>query len=139
MCEKEDLKRNPWSFLVPTITGHSSILMRWQPEAIDEQPPLLRLLTGQELMRVMGWSQSMWAADTEQEMLKDTELLTSLSGNAFSGFACGPVLILGLALAGCTPSMFPAPRSSAAGAEDDGASSNPEEEEGFAESDEGSS
>ena len=104
-CTKEDFKKSVWTSQVPTITSMSSILMRWIPP--DAKPDvMLRLLTGVELMSVIGWSQVMWAPNTSAEMLADNSTLTSLAGNAFSGYSIGPMLLLGIMLTGASPDMF---------------------------------
>ena len=65
----------------------------------------MRMLTGQELFRLIGWSDSMWEEGSPPSSY-DQGLLTSLAGNAFSGFACAPMLMLGAALAGTTREAF---------------------------------
>ena len=40
--------------------------------------------------------------------LYETSLLSNLAGNAFSAFACTPMLLAGLALAGADGDSFPA-------------------------------
>ena len=44
--------------------------------------PLLRLLTGKELMSVAGWTADMWGRDQPGEILDDA-VLTDLAGNVF--------------------------------------------------------
>lgn len=90
---------NPWSLLMPTIKSHSTILVRY---VVDDEI-IIRELSVQEYMHMMGWSESMWASETPTYVITDRELAVSLVGNAFSGFSVGLVYVTGLALAGMRP------------------------------------
>eukprot|EP00959_Pyramimonas_sp_CCMP1952_P217924 4557782-Pyramimonas_sp.AAC.2 len=88
--------RNPWSATVPTIISNSTIVMRWVPRGFDK--PLVRALSGYELMKVTGWTDSMWAPEKHgilkgPDFKNDCELLTSLAGNAFNGHALPCVIV----------------------------------------------
>ena len=103
-------KKTPWSASCPTLTSMCLILMRWRPRGdkgnIDPASKAhLRTLTGLELMQVMGWSKDMWT--TRPDDIIDDALQTSLAGNAFSAFAVGPIITVGLTLAGCTKDDLP--------------------------------
>ena len=47
--------RNPWSVVIPTLTSASTILARYFVES-DTKACALRLLSGEELMSVVGWT-----------------------------------------------------------------------------------
>ena len=95
-ADGEPLK-NPWRFpLCGTITGNSKWLVRRvQPDGST----IVRLLSGVECMRAMGWDLLDWADDTAPgiDPCLNDELLKNMAGNAFSGYAFGPVVAVGLA------------------------------------------
>ena len=47
--------RNPWSAVIPTLTSASTILARYFVES-DTKACALGLLSGEELMSVVGWT-----------------------------------------------------------------------------------
>ena len=114
-----DAPRNPWSAVIQTLTGQSSILMRWSPELASA--PACRLLTGSELMKIIGWTPSMSVGQTADGLPAGEEecMLVSLAGNAFSGFSVAPMMIAGLAIAGATATSFATPTAIDAGTEVD--------------------
>ena len=113
--------RNPWSTMVPTLISTCSILMRWKPPG---SPTRLRLLTGTELMRLIGWGDNWWAADSCRSMKNDNTLLTSLAGNAFSAFGIGPIVMMALSIFGAVtePSILGLPEPDGATAHVNGES-----------------
>ena len=80
----------------PNLTGHSTIYMRWRREGL---PPGHKILSGMELMQVIGWDSSMYQSGVPEGSGK---LLTSLAGNAFSGFSIG-IVALALRIASQLP------------------------------------
>ena len=78
-----------------TITGGSKLIVRthFQNGAV-----LIRPVTGFECMNLIGWDVALWHP-TAAKCTND--LMVNMSGNAFSAFAAGPVLISGLSLCGC--------------------------------------
>ena len=102
-----ETKKSIWSALIPTLTSQSSILMRFKPlGSAPTECPLLRLLTGKELMSVAGWTADMWGRDQPGEILDDA-VLTDLAGNAFPAFAIGPIMLIALSNAGWHHEPFP--------------------------------
>ena len=59
---------------------------------------IVRMLLGQELMSFVGWSSEDYV-NGRTEVGNGT--LISLAGNAFSGFAAGPIFSAALPLLGC--------------------------------------
>ena len=99
---RQDAKlRNPWTPYIPTLTSHASIVMRWHPDGYE--CPMMRYLSAQEILRVVGWDDSMW---TNGKPCEDAKLMRSLAGNAFSAFAVGPIAITALFIAGLDLSSF---------------------------------
>ena len=89
IASKPDFVRNPWKRHIPTLTGSCNILMRKTKGGQVEQ---LRALEGVELMALIGWHPSFWCSLADEAFLSH-ELLTSLSGNALSAFAAGPMIV----------------------------------------------
>ena len=93
-CKATDSKEwhNPWSIVMPTLTGHSVLAMR---EAfLDASGGLqvkVRALTGYECMSLVGWHSTFY----KDRPLPRQSVLSSLAGNAFSAFACGVFALLG--------------------------------------------
>lgn len=87
---------NPWSDTLPTLTGNGMYLMRraGKPSAPAESPPPLcheveiRQLDGMELFQVIGFHLLYIVSS-----FPDHDLATRMSGNAFSGFAVGAILV----------------------------------------------
>ena len=81
----------------PNLTGQSTIYTRWHREGFT---PGQKILSGVELMQVIGWDRLMYQAGVPPE--GNGRLLTSLSGNAFSGFSIG-IVALALRIASQLP------------------------------------
>ena len=81
--------KDPWKSQIHTMTGHSNIVIRFRtgPHGATNLREILHF----ELMRIIGWDVGNWASGVDRSRW-DLDLMRSLSGNAFSGFACGPVL-----------------------------------------------
>ena len=78
---------------MPTNTGGYKMAVR----IVDAGKVVkIRCLTGIELMRVIGWPEN---AEDGLQGYPD-EFLTSLAGNAFSGFQLMPILAVSLSIAG---------------------------------------
>eukprot|EP00959_Pyramimonas_sp_CCMP1952_P176903 3697445-Pyramimonas_sp.AAC.1 len=90
--------RNPWRDYLGTLTGRGVWLTRL---ASSDGGLELRLLSGVECMRAIGWGLQHWRdpKSVKQGGYSDT-LLRSLAGNAYSAFACGPPLAASLAALG---------------------------------------
>lgn len=89
-CSFERLIRSngcPWvSDRMMTIAGPTRAVMRSRSSSGQ---PVLRTILGRELLAMAGWGRT----DFKQETRIDNTTLSSLAGNAFSAFACGPVLL----------------------------------------------
>ncbi|CAK0799104.1 unnamed protein product [Prorocentrum cordatum] len=82
--EGSDLK-SPWKYpSIGTLTAHSRWLLRMPGNK-------LRLMTGFECLRAIGWDFEDWTPHS-CEMAARSELGCELAGMAFSGFACAPLL-----------------------------------------------
>jgi hypothetical protein len=57
-------------------------------------------------MSLIGWGPTFWAPHTTSAIKTDFKLLTSLAGNAFSGFAVAPVVLCAFIISGLTPEDF---------------------------------
>lgn len=104
--DKNGSLRNPWKPRPGCLVSNNQILMRWLPDDVRLTPGSARprfdqwkyrLLCGVELMALIGWCHSLWPVDSA---LPSHQLLTSLAGNAFSGFAVAPVMVATLASLG---------------------------------------
>jgi hypothetical protein len=91
---REPKTQNPWKSAIPTITAHAQIIARFLDQ--EGNPARVRQLSGKELMHVIGYP--MDRADDLHDY--DNLLLTSLAGNAFSGFSACAVSQAGLLGAG---------------------------------------
>lgn len=103
-CSLDRLRRvhGAWADSAPmTLVGTTQLIMRRRRS--DAPGFELRYITGVELMRMQGWSLGDFLAPTLTSADNDTT--TSLAGNAFSGFAVGPVLLAAL------PMLFASPPS----------------------------
>ena len=90
---------DPWKPLVPGLTSRSQILCRFTNS--DREVDKIRLVTGQELMLMIGFPETNLAYLYEHSH-KDT---TEFAGAAFSGFSVIPVFtaaLYGAGLAGLT-------------------------------------
>ena len=90
------LQKTVWRDRPFTITSLSRVVVRFSDDS--GQVTLVRALLGWETMRLIGWSPAWW--DTCKPWMPTHELMVGLAGNAFSGFAIGPALAVGLALCG---------------------------------------
>jgi hypothetical protein len=82
---------NPWRQQCTTLTGQSKIVVRrLQGDSLE-----LRALHPLEAFRLIGWDLCDWKEPIWSQDVT-AELLTSLAGNAFSGFAVSPVIIASL-------------------------------------------
>ncbi len=84
--------RNPWRYpLMGTLTGFSKWFVR---RCSADGTLCARLLRGCEHMKAMGWSLEDYL--NVEELMEgpagSEDTLKSLAGNAFSGYALGPVL-----------------------------------------------
>lgn len=95
--------QSPWAPSPRTITGQSKIVMRSAQVGV---PTSVRCLEGWEVMSLIGWSPSMWK---EGGPFVQPEVMCNMAGNAFSGFAVGPVLVAALSLLGRHSTAAPAP------------------------------
>ena len=88
---------SPWvRNALMTITGSARIVMR---QKVWPDRTVTRMLHGTELLSVMGWG----TCDFAGTNTCSHTTLCSLAGNAFSGFAVGPVLgaVLPIVFAPC--------------------------------------
>ena len=53
---------NPWSQLCPTIVSRSTIAIRYVPDGSSQ--PIVRALTGKEIMALVGLGPAYWRPDT---------------------------------------------------------------------------
>ena len=91
--------KNPWTTYMPTFTSTAHIVCYFNSAC--------RKLRGHEYMRIIGWSDEMWADSGESKTQRlSRDLCVSLAGNAFSSFAVYPVLMVGIALMGANSSSF---------------------------------
>jgi site-specific DNA-cytosine methylase len=92
-CLEGVVLKDPWSKGgdLPTITGTSRFLLRYK-HSPDHQP-VGRMLLGAEAMQAMGWDSTYWHEEElpDDAPRFDNELLGTMAGRAFSGFAFTPV------------------------------------------------
>ena len=96
--EAEDTKpvlKNPWHKHPMTLTCHTLWLLR---KTGFDANITLRVLEGHELMRLIGWCDEHWRVQVPRGG-RSGQVLRDLAGNAFSGFACGPIAAATLACA----------------------------------------
>ena len=84
------MKSSPWSPFPRTLVSRSIVLMR----VCDSH---VRILEAWEHMALAGWSLRNFNSDRP---IASHDVLTSMAGNAFSGFAIAPVCIAAIAVAG---------------------------------------
>ena len=82
---------------IATITESCSIAIRYAPKGTKH--PVIRLVTGLELMAITGWPTDMWAPGIPLAV-QDLVLLASLRGHAFSAFDVAPAALTAMAVAG---------------------------------------
>jgi len=91
-AQAEGRLKNPWVRpQLGTLTGSSRWCVRRQQTATSV--PQIRLLTGVEAMRCIGWDLSFWAqlGHANLPAAVDDDLLTNMAGNAFSAYRFCPV------------------------------------------------
>ena len=86
--------QGPWRPRPLTITGGSRLIMRTY---FKDGTVMIRPVAGFECMNLIGWGVTMWHPSAAK---CTNDLMINMSGNAFSAFAAGPVLISGLPLCG---------------------------------------
>ena len=91
------IEKSPWTPRPMTMISKSILLMRLRGQHI-------RILDGWEHMQLIGWDHRIWDESVDKPA---HETMVSLSGNAFSGFAVHPVMMIGVALSGMA--KFPDP------------------------------
>ena len=95
--------KNPWRTSVPCIVAASVIVMR-EVRLTGCGPNIcIRALTGMELMQLMGWDFVHTEAIDYTSDTYDCNFLTSLAGNAFSGFCCLPAAMFATSALGLLP------------------------------------
>ena len=84
--------RNPWlGPLIFTFTGTSVPVMRRREIDIHGDPTVkIKALTGKEMLQVTGWDISQWQPSALTACANSIE--RSLAGNAWSAFACAPLM-----------------------------------------------
>ena len=88
---------NPWRTHVPTMTTHSSMVMRSMSAS---RGVCFKRIHPLEMMSLTGWALDMYRPGTDSapgpwygDETQTPELLADLAGNAWSGFAVLPILI----------------------------------------------
>ena len=81
---------NPWRRTCSTLTGHSKIVPRRRRSKTKEL--ILRPLFSIEGMRMIGWDLAFWRWPVFGDLVTQ-DVLVSLAGNAFSGYALTPLVI----------------------------------------------
>lgn len=93
-CLEGVVLKDPWSKGgdLPTITGTSRFLLRYK-QSPDHQP-VGRMLIGAEALQAMGWDYTYWHEGELPDGAPrfDNELIGTMAGRAFSGFAFTPVV-----------------------------------------------
>jgi site-specific DNA-cytosine methylase len=85
----QDGTREAYSDEIPTLTTKAQIWMR-QCEGDDPEDVFHRLLSGENMMELIGWDRCFYNGSSDRFSQK---LLTHLAGNAFSAFGIGPILL----------------------------------------------
>ena len=84
--DAEIRKTTPWAVdHLKTIVGSARMVAR----ATSESHRCVRAVDAIEYMQIIGWDRSMWRAGGDMPNL---DLCSELAGNAFAGFAVGPLL-----------------------------------------------
>ena len=76
-----------------TIVGSARIVVR----ATSESHRLVRAVDAIGYMQMIGWDRSMWRTGGD---IPSLDLCSELAGNAFAGFAVGPMLSAAFAASG---------------------------------------
>ena len=87
-------KQGVWRPIPMTITGGSKLIMRTY---FKDGTVMIRPVAGFEFMNLIGWDVTLWHPAAAK---CTNDLMVNMSGNAFSAFAAGPVLLSGLPLCG---------------------------------------
>ena len=102
LIEGEIVPHDPWQQNLGTLVGSAHLVVRidWVYKSKDttEEYRIVRPLHGIEYMSLIGWDTDMWNEDGCESFTR--RLLANLAGNAFSGFASGPVTSAALASCG---------------------------------------
>ena len=92
-----DRDSSPWRTTLATITGGAVPVVRYW----NRGKAICRPLFGVEAFRAIGWSPQHW-----REGRYSDQILRSMAGNAFSGFALAPMLLVALGFLGEMTSLF---------------------------------
>lgn len=95
--------KSPWKVVPLTITGQTQLMVR---SKIGDKARLRRMEIA-EMFSLIGWFPDVWGPETARlHDVLDPALASSLTGNAFSAFHVGPVLLAFLGTM-CSPSIDP--------------------------------
>lgn len=86
-------KKSPWRPVCGTLVSGSIIVMR---ETSDIGISSVRVLHGLEHMALIGWDFRLW----RRASIPGHDTMVSMAGNAFSGWACIPILVSALCMPG---------------------------------------
>jgi hypothetical protein len=93
--------KHPWRPVCPTITSLSKIVIRVTSQLPCDGPhahaDIVRPLEAWEVMSLIGWAPAFWRPYCVRPA---SDTMVSLAGNAFSAFAIGPIMLVGLIYAG---------------------------------------
>jgi hypothetical protein len=90
-------KSNPWKITASTLTGMSSMCVRY----FHKDQLILRPLTGVEAISMIGWHPTFYRGYVGATQ----ETLANLAGNAFSAFAFMPMLMVSVSGLGILKEM----------------------------------
>jgi hypothetical protein len=89
--------KSPWSDYPKTLVGSCSLIVRINiKDGCPSNRHVVRPMEGWEYMSMIGWSLSDWDSTGR---LPARGILSNMAGNAFSGFAIGPLFVASLCLA----------------------------------------
>lgn len=88
---------SPWRTTLATFTGGAIPVIRYRHGG----QVVCRTLFGIEAFRAIGWDQQHW-----REGCYSDQMLRNMAGNAFSGFALAPMLLVAFGFFGEMPSLF---------------------------------
>ncbi len=108
--DNEKAFKNPWSSHVPTLVEKSKIIMRITTFEGSSPNMVVRCLEGYECLQIAGFDLQCNKTDPVSFPF-DTAALTSLAGNAFSGFAVAAVALTSMAAWGLTAPPIPPEKS----------------------------
>ena len=89
--------KSPWHQRPMTLTGQSKIIMRATMVHQGGAKTYLRFLQGWEYMALVGWGLDWWEVS---QPVTPSDICANMAGNAFSAFAVGPIILVGLTLLG---------------------------------------